>query len=265
MDPEEKELNPYAAPAAIEAPAAEATPDVASQYRLYRDNRTLAAWLVGLLVLGALVNLARGGLHLAYTLTAFAADQKRVKMIEGIMNGLGFVMFACMIVFGIWIVRSAKNAWLFAEVARFRKRVDFQVQQTYLQDTPGWAVGWYFIPIANLWKPFVAMRDIVRASTMREGLPSFLLPTWWTLWILCNLADNSPQILNNPSFEWSATFLAAASAGVPGVQIALHLIAIVLVRAVTALQTDTAAAMAAATPADPLPSRPRRARLPRQE
>jgi hypothetical protein len=29
-----------------------------------------------------------------------------------------------------------------------------------LQFTPGWAVGWYFIPFANLFKPFQAMREL---------------------------------------------------------------------------------------------------------
>ncbi len=33
-----------------------------------------------------------------------------------------------------------------------------------LEFTPGWAVGWYLIPIANLWKPHQALKEIFRAS-----------------------------------------------------------------------------------------------------
>src|SRR5687767_1529604 len=33
-----------------------------------------------------------------------------------------------------------------------------------LEFTPGWAVGWYFIPFANLIKPFQAMRELWNAS-----------------------------------------------------------------------------------------------------
>lgn len=33
-----------------------------------------------------------------------------------------------------------------------------------LKPSPGWAVGWYFVPIANLWKPFQALRQTFKAS-----------------------------------------------------------------------------------------------------
>lgn len=54
--------------------------------------------------------------------------------------------------------------------------------------TPGWAIGWYFVPVVNLWRPFQAMREIWRASSAPEdwrrqpGSP--LLGWWWALWIL---------------------------------------------------------------------------------
>src|SRR5690242_15716882 len=32
-----------------------------------------------------------------------------------------------------------------------------------LEFTPGWAAGWYFVPFANLVKPFQAFREIWRA------------------------------------------------------------------------------------------------------
>ncbi len=248
MDSEE--INPYAAPAVIEAPVAGVASDAAGKYGAYRDNRKLAAWLTGLLVFGTVFNLLRGGLNLAYTLTDFGADEKRVTLIEGVMGGIGMVAIGCMIVFGTWIVRSAKNAWLFAEVARLRSRQGFQVQQALLHDTPGWAVGWFFIPIASLWKPYVAMRDIVHASTVREGLPAFLLPTWWTLWIVSLVSDNFTRLLNEPTLDWNLGVQAAAWAAISGIEVALHLIALVLVRAVTALQTDTATALAEARPTE---------------
>jgi hypothetical protein len=245
MDAEEKEINPYAAPAVIEDPATGALPsDAVSKYGPYRDNRKLAAWIVGLLGFGIVFNLLRGALNLAYTLTDFGADPKQVTMIEGIMGGAGMVAIATMIVFGTWIVRSAKNAWLFAEVTRLHSRLGFHVKQAVLDDTPGWAVGWYFIPIASLWKPYTAMRDIVAASTMQQGPPSFLLPTWWTLWIVSTVSDNASGLLNNPQLVESLGFKAAAWTMLAGIKVALHIVAIVLVRMVTTLQTDTAAALA---------------------
>lgn len=53
--------------------------------------------------------------------------------------------------------------------------------------TPGWAVGWYFIPFMNLVRPFQAMKEIwqvsqnPRAWQAAPGSP--LLGWWWGLWI----------------------------------------------------------------------------------
>ena len=67
------------------------------------------------------------------------------------------------IVFLMWIHRANRNArGLGAEGMTF---------------TPGWSVGWYFIPIANLWKPFQAMKEIWQASADRlHGVRRSLRP-----------------------------------------------------------------------------------------
>lgn len=59
--------------------------------------------------------------------------------------------------------------------------------------TPGWSVGWYFVPIANLWKPFQAMKDIWTASgDDRAAQPSTaLVDLWWASWIIWSLAGNA--------------------------------------------------------------------------
>jgi hypothetical protein len=50
---------------------------------------------------------------------------------------------------------------------------------------PGWAVGWWFIPVANLAMPLVAMLELDRRSTL-DGRPrkaSALLGWWWAAWL----------------------------------------------------------------------------------
>ena len=69
---------------------------------------------------------------------------------------------------------------------------------TRLKFTPGWAVGWFFVPIANLWKPFQAMLEIWRASVnprewrRRTGSP--LLWCWWSLWVLNIVVVNGMEL-----------------------------------------------------------------------
>jgi len=49
--------------------------------------------------------------------------------------------------------------------------------------TPGWAVGYYFIPVLLLWRPYQAMKQIWDAS-IGDVKSSSSLGLWWALWIL---------------------------------------------------------------------------------
>lgn len=63
-----------------------------------------------------------------------------------------------------------------------------------LKFSPGWAVGWYFVPIAFLFMPFQAMRELWTASHHRAD--SFSAPApgnlgmWWAFWIIGNILGN---------------------------------------------------------------------------
>lgn len=62
--------------------------------------------------------------------------------------------------------------------------------------SPGWAVGWWFIPIANLFKPYQVMKDIWFRGESPDGrdyLPTAgtpLLGWWWGMWIIGNILGN---------------------------------------------------------------------------
>lgn len=58
-----------------------------------------------------------------------------------------------------------------------------------MEFTPGWAVGWFGIPIANFWQPFKAMKEIFQAShpsqtdNWHHAEAPGLLKVWWGLWL----------------------------------------------------------------------------------
>ena len=60
---------------------------------------------------------------------------------------------------------------------------------------PGWAVAWFFIPIAFLWKPFDNLRQAWQASTDPSAPASVPVPGfmrwWWGLWLTFLLLDNA--------------------------------------------------------------------------
>lgn len=62
-----------------------------------------------------------------------------------------------------------------------------------LDFTPGWSVGWWFVPIANFWKPKQAMNEAWLASDPQQpaGTRGWagrkvdpLLSWWWGCWML---------------------------------------------------------------------------------
>lgn len=70
-----------------------------------------------------------------------------------------------------------------------------------MEFTPGWAVGWWFIPFANLVKPFQAVRtawsenepdvetDSGFLSSVQSSAPTFV-GIWWAFWIIGNIFSN---------------------------------------------------------------------------
>ena len=96
------------------------------------------------------------------------------EMLVGLAGLFLFVVTA--VVFGIWIVRSNKNVRALGA--------------KNLSASPGWALGYFFIPILNLWKPFEAMNELWYASHDPRNLEmafkekSQVVGRWWGFFVL---------------------------------------------------------------------------------
>jgi len=78
------------------------------------------------------------------------------------------VALVTIVVFSVWIHRAATNVRALGASG--------------LTITPGWAVGWFLVPVANLFMPFRAMREIWKASHNPTGwasLPTAPIVGWW--------------------------------------------------------------------------------------
>lgn len=109
--------------------------------------------------------------------------------------------------------------------------------------SPGWAIGWFFIPIANLWKPFQGVEQTWRVSHS-PGAPGsvdtpLLLRWWWGLWLLSSIIAN---IAGRTAGDGSdLNLLAASDVGemiADGLTIPLILILMKIIRAITAAQVE---------------------------
>lgn len=85
-------------------------------------------------------------------------------------------MLLSIIFFSRWLLVSNRNARYIARRRNPGRR------RERLRVVGGWTVGWYFIPIANLWKPYQSMKEMCEVSRVPLGL----VTVWWILWILCN-------------------------------------------------------------------------------
>ncbi|WP_207510486.1 DUF4328 domain-containing protein [Cognatiyoonia koreensis] len=123
------------------------------------------------------------------------ADQTALLRADDVLLGLGiFFLIAfigCFSVNGRWIYLASKNA---AIASPAPDRV-----------SPGWAVGWYFVPIMNLFKPFTAMKEIWEGSVGLNRTPGSSIPgwltVWWLLWIVLNIADSAASNIGTDPFS----------------------------------------------------------------
>jgi hypothetical protein len=161
----------------------------------FRDPTSLAKWtklsLYAQMAI-SLVALVSGYLEyetlVALKEGAFDSEQAAVNAAEASdsRQGLvGIVQFAVITVSGFLILR-----WI--------HRINWNARALgaeNMQFTPGWSIGWYFVPIANFWKPYQAMKEIWKASANPKEWESQAVPgtlgLWWTLWIVYSMLGNA--------------------------------------------------------------------------
>ena len=108
--------------------------------------------------------------------------------------------------------------------------------------SPPWAVGFYFIPIAFLWKPFQALRETWQASSQPVGWRTVAVPSmlrwWWGLFLINNTLG---QISFRLAIMGTTVGMVAASSAVDvvsaGISVPLNLVFIRIVRELTRKQS----------------------------
>lgn len=107
----------------------------------------------------------------------------------GLVVGVGYIaLFVLTAIFcGVWIYRASWNAR--------------EIQPEPDRIKPGWAVGWYFVPLLAYWMPFKAMVQTGNSSDNPEGdiddsPPGFVL-AWWIMWVISSIGGTASFRLSN--------------------------------------------------------------------
>lgn len=99
--------------------------------------------------------------------------------VSGAAAFYGLTQLAIVVLFIVWQFRAAKN-----NEALDRRGARFG---------PGWSIGAWFIPLANLVIPVMIMQDLSRGATpstergdlaWRSARGSWLIGVWWTAWLI---------------------------------------------------------------------------------
>jgi hypothetical protein len=170
-------------------------------------------------------------------------------VVASVAQAVAFV--ACGVVFLVWFHRVRINAEVFHPDGQEMKR--------------GWAIGGWFVPVANLWFPRRIAGDIWRASA-RAGAPraEVLLNLWWMLWLGSWALGRVATKFFDDAFEGDAAPVDAASDGLLWMMAAdtfdavAAVVAAVFVLRLSAAQHEKAVALAAAeaAPAAGVPAPP---------
>jgi hypothetical protein len=206
---------------------------------VYRDAHGRAVTLVVLLAASGLVSLVVAGLAFGMLRQLERGQLSVVTVVDRAQAiiGLGaLVQIATIVIWCMWEFRARSNLDAFGA--------------TGMSVSPGWSVGWWFIPIANLFMPYRGMSEILRASSPAGGSVDWqrqrtgpLLPLWWTAliggWLISQVSNSTVGESTGPVVTLSATVTSLRWVTVGQVLIAVAAVfAILVVREIDRRQTE---------------------------
>ncbi|MBT3076046.1 MULTISPECIES: DUF4328 domain-containing protein [Streptomyces] len=155
-------------------------------------------------------------------------------------TGQAAVFVATAVVFIIWFHRTRRNAEVFDPGAQ--------------RMGPGWSVGGWFVPFANLWFPYRVATGVWEGSVVpgpEGGRPTVSrapLRLWWAAWIASSLLDSFTARMEGSAETPEQTvqglgLVVAADA----FEIVSAVLAIFFVRTLTRMQVERAALRAPRT------------------
>ncbi len=137
-------------------------------YGVFRNNGRLGSILVSLFIIEAMLTVFVILLNQAVASASLSLDANKLGEIIGITGwAQGATRALVVVLFCLWLNRSCKNGWL--------------LDAPKMETTPGLAVGYLFIPVLSLWKPFTTLKEIRNASYGRHDALKTTLPLWWFL------------------------------------------------------------------------------------
>ncbi len=189
--------NPYQSPQLATdsvIPTGAARPEAWARYP-FVSGHTRAMWTIGLLTLGIVADVFGVGsallqVNLLNRAATIGIDEDEAALNDLRQGAIGtmqtLVSITTAVAFLVWTHRAYRNLP--------------PLGATGLKHSPGWAVGYFFIPIVNLYRPYQAMREIWVGSRPRQAPDGWtddglspgvaLVGWWWAFWLIMNFTSH---------------------------------------------------------------------------
>jgi hypothetical protein len=156
-------------------------PDVRAPTGVFKDAHGLAVWVMGLLAAVGLVTLVTVVVEfiLVRDLTGQIVGEEVVRTADRLQAWTWVQLVGILVTGLVWVI------WQHRAQANLRALGASDVKYS-----PGWAVGWWFVPFANFVMPYNTMTELWKASGPHQGTAwrmqptTRLLPFWWGTWLL---------------------------------------------------------------------------------
>ncbi len=228
-------------PRCVEVPRTSSSPpDLSASVRAYRSGHVLMQWTIALLALVIVIDFVLLVLLVDRidALRQVQLGQRPLASMTHIDNRLGgtgilwgIVVVATIVLWLVWQHRAQSNLRaLGAANLRF---------------SPGWAVGWWFVPFANVVFPYLTLRELLKASDPIAGAVDWgarrtpaLLGFWWAASLARIVASSIASVIGRHATTVAQLIQGNYVALVAGlIEIAAAVLAMILLHEVNARQT----------------------------
>ncbi|MBE2314715.1 DUF4328 domain-containing protein [Solirubrobacter sp. CPCC 204708] len=147
------------------------------------------------------------------------SDADNNDMRQALVGGLQLLLLiAAAVVFIMWLFRAYQNSDAVAPGVR--------------RYGHGWAIGGWFVPIMNLWRPKQVVNDVWRAGGPPPE-PNGVVQGWWALWLFSSIIGNfagrsgfssdTPEDIRSGTYAYLVSDLTAIPAAILAIVMAATL------------------------------------------
>ncbi|MDR0516775.1 MAG: DUF4328 domain-containing protein [Fibromonadaceae bacterium] len=145
---------------------------------LNERNAKQAILLIWIVLVLKIVSLASGYAHYNLLQTIASGTEVSEERIDESDSRESIIAWISVIVFIVSVITFIR--WFKRAYSNLHKKVN------NLSYTAGWAVGSWFVPIINLYRPYKIMKELyleTKKIVNKENLSTHLLVPWWVLWL----------------------------------------------------------------------------------